>query len=124
MDDVIIVGGGIGGLTLALMLHARGMGVRVYEAAPEIEPIGVGISLLPHAGKELGLLGLLDALTEVAVTTRDSASSTGSVSSCTRSPSAATPATTGRSSRYTGETFNRCSAVPSSIGCPMAPSGC
>ena len=72
MDDVIIVGGGIGGLTLALMLHARGIGVRVYEAAPEIEPIGVGISLLPHAGKELGLLGLLDALTEVAVTTRDS----------------------------------------------------
>ena len=72
MDDVIIVGGGIGGLTLALMLQQRGIGARVYEAAPEIRPIGVGISLLPHAGKELGLLGLLDALTDVAVTTRDS----------------------------------------------------
>ena len=72
MDDVIIVGGGIGGLTLALMLHERGIGARVYEAAPEIKPIGVGISLLPHASKELGLLGLTGALTEVAVTTRDS----------------------------------------------------
>ena len=72
MDDVIIVGGGIGGLTLALMLHERGIGARVYEAAPGIRPIGVGISLLPHASKELGLLGLVDALAEVAVTTRDS----------------------------------------------------
>ena len=72
MDDVIIVGGGIGGLTLALMLHERGIGARVYEAAPEIKPIGVGISLLPHASKELGLLGLTDALSDVAVTTRES----------------------------------------------------
>ena len=72
MDDVIIVGGGIGGLTLALMLHERGIGARVYEAAAEIRPIGVGISLLPHASRELGLLGLTDALSEVAVTTRES----------------------------------------------------
>ena len=72
MDDVIIVGGGIGGLTLALMLHERGIAARVYEAAPQIEPIGVGISLLPHASKELGLLGLADALGAVAVTTRES----------------------------------------------------
>ena len=72
MDDVIIVGGGIGGLTLALMLQARGIGARVYEAAPEIKPVGVGISLLPHASRELGLLGLIDALSEVAVTTKES----------------------------------------------------
>ena len=72
MDDVIIVGGGIGGLTLALMLHDRGIRARVYEAAPEIRPIGVGISLLPHASKELGLLGLTEALGDVAVTTKES----------------------------------------------------
>ncbi len=72
MDDVIIVGGGIGGFALALMLHDRGIGTRVYEAAPEIKPIGVGISLLPHASKELGLLGLTDALGEVAITTKES----------------------------------------------------
>ena len=71
-DDVIIVGGGVGGLTLALMLHEHGIASRVYEAAPQIKPIGVGISLLPHAGKELGLLGLIDALSEVAVTTKES----------------------------------------------------
>ena len=72
LDDVIIVGGGIGGFALALMLHDRGIGTRVYEAAPEIKPIGVGISLLPHASKELGLLGLTDALGEVAITTKES----------------------------------------------------
>ena len=72
MDDVIIVGGGIGGLTLALMLHQRGIGARVYEAAAEIKPIGVGVSLLPHASAELGQLGLIDDLAEVAVTTTES----------------------------------------------------
>ena len=69
---MIIVGGGIGGLTLALMLLKRGISARVYEAASRIEPIGVGISLLPHASRELGLLGLLDDLSAVAVTTRES----------------------------------------------------
>ena len=72
MDDAIIVGGGIGGLTLALMLHERGIPSRVYEAASEIRPIGVGISLLPHATKELGLLGLTDTLSAVAITTKES----------------------------------------------------
>ena len=72
MDDAIIVGGGIGGLTLALMLHERGISARVYEAAPQIQPIGVGISLLPHASRELGQLGLINALAEVAVTTKES----------------------------------------------------
>ncbi len=70
--DIIIVGGGIGGFTLALMLHRRGLPVRVYESAAEIKPIGVGISVLPHASKELCDLGLEKALAEVAVTARES----------------------------------------------------
>jgi 2-polyprenyl-6-methoxyphenol hydroxylase-like FAD-dependent oxidoreductase len=71
--DVLIVGGGIGGLTLGLALHRAGIACRIFEAAPEIKPIGVGINLLPHATKELAALGLEDALARVAVTTRESA---------------------------------------------------
>jgi 2-polyprenyl-6-methoxyphenol hydroxylase-like FAD-dependent oxidoreductase len=67
--DVVIVGAGIGGLTLGLRLHAVGIPCRIYEAAPEIKPLGVGINLLPHASKELCELGLEAALTRVAITT-------------------------------------------------------
>ena len=69
--NVVIIGAGIGGLTLGLRLHELGIPYRVYEAAPEIKPLGVGINLLPHAAKELGELGLLSALEAVAVTTRE-----------------------------------------------------
>ena len=71
MDDVLIVGAGIGGLTAALTLHAAGIGCRVFEAAPEIKPVGVGINLLPHATMELAALGLENALSAVAVTTAE-----------------------------------------------------
>jgi 2-polyprenyl-6-methoxyphenol hydroxylase-like FAD-dependent oxidoreductase len=67
--DVVIVGAGIGGLTLGLRLHQAGIPCRIYEAAPEIKPLGVGINLLPHASKELTELGLQDALARVAITT-------------------------------------------------------
>lgn len=68
---VVIVGGGIGGLTLALSLHAAGIACRVFEAAPEIKPLGVGVNLLPHGMRELTELGLQDALLAVAVETRE-----------------------------------------------------
>jgi 2-polyprenyl-6-methoxyphenol hydroxylase-like FAD-dependent oxidoreductase len=71
--EVLIVGGGIGGLTLALTLHERGIPCRVYEMAPQIKPVGVGVNLLPHSTRELGRLGLVDELAKVAVTTKDAA---------------------------------------------------
>ena len=70
-EDVIVVGAGVGGLTLALALHARGIGCRVYEQAAEIAPLGVGINVLPHATAELERLGLLPALEACAVTTKE-----------------------------------------------------
>jgi 2-polyprenyl-6-methoxyphenol hydroxylase-like FAD-dependent oxidoreductase len=57
-QEILIIGGGIGGLTLALALHSHGLACRVYEAAPEFKPMGVGINMLPHAIRELSALGL------------------------------------------------------------------
>jgi 2-polyprenyl-6-methoxyphenol hydroxylase-like FAD-dependent oxidoreductase len=71
MDDIIIVGGGVGGLTLGLALHAAGVPCRIFESVAEIRPIGVGINLLPHATKELAALGLEQALAQIAIATTD-----------------------------------------------------
>jgi 2-polyprenyl-6-methoxyphenol hydroxylase-like FAD-dependent oxidoreductase len=71
MDDIIIVGAGIGGLTLGLALQAAGIPCRIFESAAEIRPIGVGINLLPHATGELAALGLEAELAKVAIATKD-----------------------------------------------------
>ena len=68
--NVIIVGGGIAGLAFALGLKQRGIDSQVFEAAPELKPLGVGITLLPHAMRELSALGLEPALREVAIENR------------------------------------------------------
>jgi 2-polyprenyl-6-methoxyphenol hydroxylase-like FAD-dependent oxidoreductase len=67
MMRIAIVGGGIGGLALALGLHARGIVCDVYEAAPEVKELGVGITLLPHAMRELAALGLQPALEPLGI---------------------------------------------------------
>src|SRR5262245_64174723 len=67
----IIVGGGIGGLTTALMLHARGIDCELYEQADSIRELGVGINTLPHAIKELAGLGLLERLDAAAIRTHE-----------------------------------------------------
>ncbi|CAG4918396.1 unnamed protein product [Acidocella sp. C78] len=73
---VLIAGGGIGGLTLALMLHRRGIECLMLEAAPEIRPLGVGINILPHAVRELASLGLLPRSTKSACAPARSPTST------------------------------------------------
>jgi 5-methylphenazine-1-carboxylate 1-monooxygenase len=69
--EVIVIGGGIGGLSFALALHQVGIRCRVYESTAAYKPLGVGLNLLPHAVKELGSLGLLDRLISAGVETRE-----------------------------------------------------
>ena len=69
---VAIVGGGICGLSLALNLNRRGLACCVYERVPEIKPLGVGITLLPHAMREFTALGLGDDLLAAGIENRES----------------------------------------------------
>jgi 2-polyprenyl-6-methoxyphenol hydroxylase-like FAD-dependent oxidoreductase len=69
---IAIVGGGICGLSLALNLRQRGIECRVYERAPEIKPLGVGITLLPHAMREFSGLGLGEQLLTAGIENRES----------------------------------------------------
>ena len=68
---IIIVGGGIGGLTLALSLHKEGHDVKVFESVKEIKPLGVGINLLPHCVRVLTNLGLQEKIAQNAIETSD-----------------------------------------------------
>ena len=66
MDKIIIVGAGLGGLTLALALLRRGIGVRVLERADKLSEVGAGITLSPNATKALESVGLKEALNKFA----------------------------------------------------------
>jgi len=68
---ILIAGGGIAGLTLALSCHQAGIPCRVFEQASEIRPLGVGINVQPHAVRELFELGLEEELEAIGVRTRE-----------------------------------------------------
>lgn len=64
---IAVVGAGIAGLGLALSLKRKGVSCEVYEAVPEVRELGVGITLLPHAMRELAALGVQDQLEAVGI---------------------------------------------------------
>jgi 2-polyprenyl-6-methoxyphenol hydroxylase-like FAD-dependent oxidoreductase len=69
---VIIAGGGIGGLSVALTLHQIGVPCLVLEAVAELKPLGVGINLQPNAVRELYELGLgADKLDTIGLQARE-----------------------------------------------------
>lgn len=67
MPEVIVVGGGIGGLTAAIALQRRGIDAQVYEAAPELRAVGAGITVPPNAMQVLARLMLADEIAATGV---------------------------------------------------------
>lgn len=68
--DLVVVGGGIGGLATANALATAGHSVRLLEAAPEFGEVGAGLQLAPNATRLLREWGLLDEVVEAGVTPR------------------------------------------------------
>ena len=62
---IAIVGGGIGGLTAALALRARGLEVRVFEQAEVLREIGAGVSVHPNAARLLKRVGFEEQLQKI-----------------------------------------------------------
>jgi 5-methylphenazine-1-carboxylate 1-monooxygenase len=67
MPAVIVIGAGIGGLSLALELHAHGYACQVFEATSAVQTAGVGINIQPYAARELHRLGLESELRNAAM---------------------------------------------------------
>jgi 2-polyprenyl-6-methoxyphenol hydroxylase-like FAD-dependent oxidoreductase len=71
-SPVLIAGAGIGGLSVALTLQQIGVPCLVFEAAPELKPLGVGINLQPNAVRELYELGFgPEALDAIGIQTKE-----------------------------------------------------
>ncbi|HEY4464121.1 MAG TPA: FAD-dependent monooxygenase [Streptosporangiaceae bacterium] len=68
--DVLVAGGGIGGLSAALAMARAGLGVRVLERAPEFAELGAGLQMAPNASRVLARLGVLDRVIDVGVLPR------------------------------------------------------
>jgi salicylate hydroxylase len=65
-DPILVVGGGLGGLTAALALAQRGRLVRVLEGAPQFGAIGYGIQFGPNVFHALDRIGVSEAVLETA----------------------------------------------------------
>jgi 2-polyprenyl-6-methoxyphenol hydroxylase-like FAD-dependent oxidoreductase len=64
---IVIIGGGIGGLTAAVALARRGLGADVYEQAPVLEEVGAGVGLWPNAMVALESIGLSGKVAQLTV---------------------------------------------------------
>ena len=58
--DILIVGGGLGGLATAIALKQKGHNVTVLEGAAKLGEIGAGIQVPPNSVRHLKLLGIYD----------------------------------------------------------------
>jgi salicylate hydroxylase len=67
MEDVAIIGAGLGGLTCALALARAGRRVVVYEQAPQLGEVGAGITLSPNASRIMIALGLEEGMQRLGV---------------------------------------------------------
>jgi 3-hydroxybenzoate 6-monooxygenase len=65
-EPILIVGGGLGGLTTALTLARRGRAVRVLEGAPQFGAIGYGIQFGPNVFHVFDRLGLSEQVMAIA----------------------------------------------------------
>ncbi len=64
---IVIIGGGIGGLTAAVALARRGLAAEVYEQAPVLKEVGAGVGLWPNALAALEPIGLSGKVAQLAV---------------------------------------------------------
>lgn len=65
--DVIVVGGGIGGLSAAYALSRKGLAVRVLERADQFAEVGAGMQIAPNCTRILHEYGLLDEAKQLGV---------------------------------------------------------
>ena len=90
--QIAIVGGGIGGLTAALALRARGLSVTVFEQADELREIGAGVTIFPNATLLLHRIGLADEIEKIGcpITGHVMRTSTGELINESTTPSTGT----------------------------------
>ncbi|MEU3226993.1 FAD-dependent monooxygenase [Streptomyces sp. NPDC006976] len=70
--DIAIIGAGPAGLLTALRLHQKGIRPVVYEAVPELKPLGVGVDIKTIGTAEIDGLGLLEEFRAISVDAEDS----------------------------------------------------